>query len=49
MIREKLRGELKVLPSVRLATAREIGALGGSRELRKQRVFVDRRNRQERG
>jgi len=46
MICEKLRGELRVAPSVRLATLKEIAALGGSRELRKQRVFLDRRNRQ---
>lgn len=47
LIRETLRGQLKVLPSVRLATAKEIAALGGSRELRKQRVFLDHRNRRE--
>jgi len=42
-IREKLRGELKVAPNVRIATLREIQELGDSRELRKQRVFLDRR------
>ena len=46
LICEKLRGELKVSPSVRLATLKEIAALGGSRELRKQRIFLDRRGRQ---
>jgi phenylacetate-CoA ligase len=43
LIREKLRGELKVCPTIRLATPAEIQSLGDSRELRKQRVFVDRR------
>jgi phenylacetate-CoA ligase len=43
IIREKLRGELKVCPTVRLATLKEIQTLGDSRELRKQRVFIDRR------
>jgi phenylacetate-CoA ligase len=47
LICEMLRGELKVSPCVRLATPKEIAALGGSRELRKQRIFLDRRNRQE--
>ncbi len=42
-IREKLRGELKVCPTVRIATLQEIQTLGNSRELRKQRVFIDRR------
>jgi phenylacetate-CoA ligase len=45
-IREKLRGELKVCPNVRIATLQEIQTLGDSRELRKQRVFIDRRSRQ---
>jgi phenylacetate-CoA ligase len=44
LIREKLRGELKVSPQVRVATPKEIASLGGSRELRKQRIFLDRRN-----
>ncbi len=44
-IREKLRGELKVCPTVRIAGVAEIQALGDSRELRKQRVFIDRRGR----
>jgi phenylacetate-CoA ligase len=42
-IGERLRGELKVCPTVRLATLQEIQSLGDSRELRKQRVFLDRR------
>lgn len=42
-IREKLRGDLKVLPTVRIASLQEIQTLGDSRELRKQRVFIDRR------
>jgi phenylacetate-CoA ligase len=45
-IREKLRGELKVCPNVRITSVQEIQALGDSRELRKQRVFIDRRSRQ---
>jgi phenylacetate-CoA ligase len=45
LIREKLRGELRVSPSIRFATPGEIAALGASRELRKQRVFLDRRTR----
>lgn len=44
LIRETLRGDLKVFPHVRVATSKEIAALGGSRELRKQRVFLDRRS-----
>jgi phenylacetate-CoA ligase len=44
-IREKLRGDLKVLPDVRIAGLEEIQSLGESRELRKQRVFIDRRGR----
>jgi phenylacetate-CoA ligase len=43
IIRERLRGELKVCPNVRLAALQEIQSLGDSRELRKQRVFLDRR------
>ena len=43
-IREKLRGELKVSPTVRLASAAEIQSLRGGKELRKQRVFIDRRS-----
>jgi hypothetical protein len=43
LIREKLRGDLKVLPIVRITTLAEIQSLGHSNELRKQRVFVDRR------
>jgi phenylacetate-CoA ligase len=44
-LREHLRGELKVSPLVRLATLKEIHGLNGSGqgELRKQRVFLDRR------
>lgn len=42
-IRDKLRGELKVCPSVRLTNLQEIQTLGDSRDLRKQRVFIDRR------
>jgi phenylacetate-CoA ligase len=47
LIRETLRGALRVSPAIRLTTPKEIAALGGSRDLRKQRVFLDRRNRQE--
>lgn len=43
-VREHLRGDLKVGPAVRVATLAEIQTLGASRELRKQRVFLDRRN-----
>jgi phenylacetate-CoA ligase len=43
IIREHLRGQLKVCPTVRLTTLQEIQSLGDSRELRKQRVFLDRR------
>jgi phenylacetate-CoA ligase len=43
VICDKLRGELKVCPTVRLTTLQEIQILGDSRDLRKQRVFVDRR------
>jgi phenylacetate-CoA ligase len=46
LIRERLRGELKVTPTVRIASPQEITAIGNSRELRKQRVFLDRRPRQ---
>ncbi len=42
-IRECLRGELKVTPTVRIAAHAEIAALGHGNESRKQRVFVDRR------
>jgi phenylacetate-CoA ligase len=42
-IRECLRGELKVTPGVRITTHAEIASLGHGSELRKQRVFVDRR------
>ncbi len=45
-ILEKLRGDLKVGPNVRLTTLAEIQSLGDSRELRKQRVFLDRRHKQ---
>src|SRR5262249_38625935 len=44
IIREKLRGELKVAPNIRIAPLAEIQSLGDSRELRKQRVFLDRRS-----
>jgi phenylacetate-CoA ligase len=44
-IREKLRGALKVCPTVRVASVQEIQALGDSRELRKQRIFLDRRGK----
>jgi len=43
IIREHLRGELKVSPAIRLVSVQEIQSLGDSRELRKQRVFIDRR------
>jgi phenylacetate-CoA ligase len=43
-IEEIFRGALKVCPKVRLADVKEIQALGDSRELRKQRVFIDRRD-----
>jgi phenylacetate-CoA ligase len=42
-IRERLRGELKVAPTVRVASVEQVQALQDSRELRKNRVFVDRR------
>lgn len=44
MIREKLRGDLKVCPVIRLTSLQEIRALVDSTELRKQRVFIDRRS-----
>jgi len=44
LIREKLRGDLKICPTLRIAPLAEITALGHSTELRKQRVFLDRRN-----
>jgi phenylacetate-CoA ligase len=44
-IREKLRGELKVCPAVRIASVQEVRDLGQSNELRKQRVFLDYRRR----
>lgn len=44
IILEKLRGDLKVSPAIRLATPQEIQSLGNSKELRKQRVFLDRRD-----
>jgi phenylacetate-CoA ligase len=43
LIREKLRGDLKITPTIRIAPIAEINALGHSNELRKQRVFLDRR------
>jgi phenylacetate-CoA ligase len=43
IILEKLRGDLKVTPAIRIASLAEIQSLGDSRELRKQRVFLDRR------
>lgn len=43
MIREKFRGDLKVTPVVRITTPAEVQALGHSSDLRKQRVFIDRR------
>ncbi len=46
IVREQLRGDLKVCPTVRLTTLQEIQTLGDSRELRKQRVFLDRRPKQ---
>ena len=42
-IREKLRGDLKITPAVRAAPLPEITALTHSTDLRKQRVFLDRR------
>jgi phenylacetate-CoA ligase len=42
-IREKFRGDLKVIPTVRITTPVEVQALGHSNDLRKQRVFIDRR------
>jgi phenylacetate-CoA ligase len=44
-IRERLRGELKVSPSLRIGSLAEIRELGHSNELRKQRVLIDRRQR----
>jgi phenylacetate-CoA ligase len=43
MICEKFRGDLKVTPVVRITNAAEVQALGHSNDLRKQRVFIDRR------
>lgn len=43
IICERLRGELKVCPTVRIAPPAEVAQLGDSKELRKQRVFVDKR------
>lgn len=43
MILARLAGDLKVSPRVRLAPLAEIQKLGHSRELRKQRVFIDQR------
>jgi len=43
IICERLRGNLKVCPTVRLASATEVAQLGDSKEQRKQRVFVDKR------
>jgi phenylacetate-CoA ligase len=45
-IREKLQGDLKVSPAIRIATSEEFAGLTDSRDLRKQRVFMDRRNSQ---
>jgi phenylacetate-CoA ligase len=42
-IREKLRGDLKIVPTIRIALLAEVTAMGHSNELRKQRVFLDRR------
>jgi phenylacetate-CoA ligase len=42
-IREQLRGDLKICPAVRVAPVAEVNALGHSNDLRKQRVFLDRR------
>jgi phenylacetate-CoA ligase len=49
LIREKLRGELKVCPAVRIASLQEIHAMVHSTELRKQRVFLDRRGSERTG
>jgi phenylacetate-CoA ligase len=46
IIQERLRGALKVCPIVRIASPAEVQQLGDSRELRKQRVFIDRREKQ---
>jgi len=46
MVREKLRGELKVCPNVRVASLKEVQAMGEAKELRKQRVFLDRRSKE---
>jgi phenylacetate-CoA ligase len=46
LVREKLKGDLKVTPSVRITTAAEIHAISQSGEQRKQRVFIDRRTSQ---
>lgn len=46
-IRDALRGELKVTPSVRIAPIEEIVRLQGPETYRKKRLFIDRRERQE--
>ena len=43
VIRERLRDELKVAVAVRVGAKEEIDSLQGSKELRKKRIFVDRR------
>jgi phenylacetate-CoA ligase len=48
-VRERLRGDLKVVPAVRLGTAAEIEAVRNAPHYRKRRVFVDRRDRSANG
>ncbi len=43
MIRERLRGEIKVLPALRVGSPGEIESLRDSQNYRKKRVFIDRR------
>ena len=43
LIRERLRGEMKVLPTLRQGTLAEIERLRDSQNYRKKRTFVDRR------
>jgi phenylacetate-CoA ligase len=44
-IRERLRGDLKICPSIRIAPLADVTAIGHPNELRKHRVFLDRRQK----
>ncbi len=44
LLRERLRGDLKVLPTIRLGTAQEIEAVRDTQNYRKKRLFIDRRS-----